>query len=230
MKERLQKYIANNGVASRRKSEELIFKGHVKVNGKVVNEIVIIDDEIDVVEVEGVILKPVVDKVYLIINKPTGYITSSKDQFGRKTVLDLVNLKERIYPVGRLDYDTSGLLILTNDGDFTYKMSHPSHEIKKKYRAEVIGEPTQDEIREFCTGLYIEDYHTAPADLTIITKNKEMSIIDITIHEGKNRQVRKMCEKINHPVVKLERIAIGNASSRLPLVSRSVMARFALSM
>lgn len=212
MKERLQKYIARNGIASRRKSEEIIFSGRVKVNGKTVNEIVTIDDESDVVEVDGIAIKPLTNRIYVILNKPVGYITSSSDQFGRKTVLDIINIKQRIYPVGRLDYDTSGLLILTNDGDFTLKLTHPSHEIKKTYRAQIKGIPSSHEIEEFCRGLDIEDYHTSAAEFNIISTFEENTVADITIHEGKNRQVRKMCEKIGHPVIKLERIRIGEIS------------------
>ena len=145
MKERLQKYMAKCGVASRRKSEEIISQGRVSVNGKTVNEIVMIDEEIDNVKVDGQIIALEEKKVYIILNKPVGVITSVKDQFDRKTVTEIVNIKERVYPVGRLDYDTSGLLLLTNDGDIAYKMTHPSQEIEKVYSARIKGIPTMDD-------------------------------------------------------------------------------------
>lgn len=209
MKERLQKYIAKCGAASRRKAEELIFDGRVKVNGSVVNNIVIVDDEVDVVELDGKVIKPEENMVYIMVNKPTEIITSAKDQFDRKTVLDIVNVKERVYPVGRLDYDTSGLLILTNDGDVTNRMTHPSHEVNKVYAAEIIGVPTKEEMDSFEKGLKIEDYITSPARIRIIESKRDMALIEVTIHEGKNRQVRKMCEAIGHPVINLKRIAFG---------------------
>lgn len=209
MKERLQKYIAKCGAASRRKAEELIFDGRVKVNGSVVNNVVIVDDEVDVVELDGKVIKPEENMVYIMVNKPTEIITSAKDQFDRKTVLDIVNVKERVYPVGRLDYDTSGLLILTNDGDITNRMTHPSHEVNKVYAAEIIGVPTKEEMDSFEKGLKIEDYITSPARIRIIESKRDMALIEVTIHEGKNRQVRKMCEAIGHPVINLKRIAFG---------------------
>lgn len=209
MKERLQKYIAKCGAASRRKAEELIFDGRVKVNGSVVNNVVIVDDEVDVVELDGKVIKPEENMVYIMVNKPTDIITSAKDQFDRKTVLDIVNVKERVYPVGRLDYDTSGLLILTNDGDVTNRMTHPSHEVNKVYAAEIIGVPTKEEMDSFEKGLKIEDYITSPAKIRIIESKGDRALIEVTIHEGKNRQVRKMCEAIGHPVINLKRIAFG---------------------
>lgn len=209
MKERLQKYIAKCGAASRRKAEELIFDGRVKVNGSVVNNVVIVDDEVDVVELDGKVIKPEENMVYIMVNKPTEIITSAKDQFDRKTVLDIVDVKERVYPVGRLDYDTSGLLILTNDGDVTNRMTHPSHEVNKVYAAEIIGVPTKEEMDSFEKGLKIEDYITSPARIRIIESKRDMALIEVTIHEGKNRQVRKMCEAIGHPVINLKRIAFG---------------------
>ena len=209
MKERLHKYMARCGIASRRKSEEMVFAGRVKVNSMQVSEIVMIDDEIDKVEVDGVEIAPEENKVYVIINKPTDVITSVKDQFGRKTVLDFVDVEERIFPVGRLDYDTSGLLLLTNDGEVTYKLSHPSQEINKVYEAEALGRFTESEIAEFEAGLQIEDFLTSPAEIKILSVQKDISNVRITIHEGRNRQVRKMCEKVGHPVIKLKRIKFG---------------------
>lgn len=208
---RLQKYLAMCGVASRRKSEMLILQGRVKVNGKVIDELGYkINPNIDIVLVDN---KQVIKKennIYIALNKPEGYITTVKDQFNRPTVLDLVKgINERIYPIGRLDYDTSGLLLLTNDGDLTYKLTHPKHEIEKVYIAKIKGVPTEKELNEFRNGLKIDNYVTSKAKIKLLKKYNDYSIVKIIIHEGKNRQVRKMCKKINHPVIKLKRIAIG---------------------
>lgn len=209
MQERIQKYLASCGIASRRKAEELVLSGQVKVNGKIIKEIVMIDTSKDKVEVNGKIVKPVDNKIYIMLNKPVGVITSAKDQFNRKTVIDLVNINERVFPVGRLDYDTSGLLLLTNDGELANKLMHPSKEVNKIYIAEVQGVPSLDEMNRFRTGLKIEDYITSPAKIRIIKNKGKTSIIEVIIHEGKNRQVRKMCEAIGHKVLKLKRIQIG---------------------
>lgn len=208
---RLQKYLAQCGAASRRKAEELIKQGRVRVNGSPVTDMGSKVNENDVVELDGRRLLLEEKKVYILLNKPVGYVTTSKDQFARKTVLDLIHdIKERVYPVGRLDYDTSGLLILSNDGDFTYKLTHPSHEVEKVYIAKVEGTPNENEINNFEKGLYIEDYKTSPAKLKVVEKAGKYSVLEITIHEGRNRQVRKMCEAIGHPVVDLRREAVGN--------------------
>jgi len=210
---RLQKFIADCGVASRRKAEELIKQGRVKVNGLVVTEMGIKVGDNDSVEVDGRKIKPENKKVYIMLNKPAGYVTTAKDQFGRPTVLELLKgVSERVYPVGRLDYETTGLLILTNDGDFTYKMTHPKHEIDKTYIATVEGIPTVEEIGRFEKGLKIEDYVTAPAKMKIISKKERTCVVEITIHEGRNRQVRKMCDAIGHPVLALKRVSVGKLS------------------
>ena len=211
MEERLQKYMARCGVASRRKCEEIILTGKVKVNGIVINELgtkVTLDD---IVEYEGKRILPEENKVYIMLNKPEGVITSVKDEKGRKTILDIVKVEERVYPIGRLDYETSGLLLLTNDGDLTYKLTHPKHEVDKTYVARVKGKLTKEEIERFKTGLKIEDYTTAPAKLKVIKydEQRDSSLLEIKIHEGKNRQVRKMCKAINHPVLRLRRSAMG---------------------
>ena len=218
-KVRLQKYIAQSGVTSRRKAEELIKFGLVEVNDSVVLEPWFMVNDIDIVKVNGKQISLEENQIYIMLNKPEGYVTTVKEQFSRKTVLDLVKeVKERIYPVGRLDYDTSGLLLLTNDGQFTYKLTHPKHEITKVYVAEVRGIPTNEEIKRFENGLKIEDYKTAPAKLKILNKFKGTSTLEIAIHEGKNRQIRKMCDSIGHPVIKLKRITIGNINiGSLPL-------------
>jgi len=207
---RLQKYLAQVGIASRRKAEELIRDGMVKVNGNMIIEMGYKVTDRDIIEVNGKIIANTEKKVYILLNKPVGYISTAKDQFGRPSVVELIKgVKERIYPVGRLDYDTSGLIILTNDGEFTYKMTHPKHEIKKVYMAMIQGIPSQEEMKAFENGLKIEDYITAKANIKIIKNEGDKSLVEITIHEGKNRQVRKMCDAIGHPVIKLKRTAIG---------------------
>ena len=210
---RINKYIASCGIASRRKAEEIILAKRVKVNGKTVEELSFnIDEDNDIVEIDGQRIGLNEESVYIVLNKPEGYITTVKDQFDRPSVLDLVSdIKERVYPIGRLDYETSGLLILTNDGDLTYKLTHPKHEVDKTYMAIVKGIPTKEELKNFEEGLYIEDYKTAPAKIKIVKKDEEKNyaICQIKIHEGRNRQVRKMCRAINHPVMRLRRVAMG---------------------
>ncbi|SHE54480.1 ribosomal large subunit pseudouridine synthase B [Caldanaerobius fijiensis DSM 17918] len=212
MLERLQKYMAKSGVASRRKCEELIRKGCVKLNGRVVTDMgVKVNPDVDIIQVNGKIIKPQKKKIYILLNKPVGFITTVKDQFNRPTVMDLIGYqRERLYPVGRLDYDTSGLLILTNDGELTYKLTHPSHEITKTYLATLQGVPDEEDLRRFRTGLKIDNYVTSPAEISILKIFNSRSLVEIKIHEGKNRQIRKMCEKIGHPVISLKRIAIGD--------------------
>lgn len=211
---RINKYIATSGVASRRKAEELIKQGRIKVNGKTVEELGFqVDEENDVVEFDNKIISTNDEKkVYILLNKPEGYITTVKDQFERKSVTDLIpNIKERVYPVGRLDYETSGLLLLTNDGDLTFKMTHPSHEFNKIYIASVRGIPDERDVYRFENGLEIEDYTTAPARMKVIKSDevKGYSVCKAMIHEGHNRQVRKMFEAIEHPVMNLKRVALG---------------------
>ena len=210
---RINKYIALCGVASRRKAEELILAGRVTVNDEVMTELSYkVDEENDIVKVDDKLIKEENKLVYILLNKPEGYITTVKDQFDRPSVLDLVSdIKERVYPIGRLDYETSGLLLLTNDGDLTYKLTHPKHEVDKTYVARVKGKLTKEEIERFKTGLKIEDYTTAPAKLKVIKydEQRDSSLLEIKIHEGKNRQVRKMCKAINHPVLRPRRSAMG---------------------
>lgn len=210
MEERLQKYMASCGVASRRKCEELILNGKVKVNGILVNEVGIkINPLNDIVEYEGVIIQKEENKVYIMLNKPEGYISSVKDEKDRATILDIVKVKERIYPIGRLDYDSSGLLLLTNDGEIYNKIIHPRVEIIKKYIAVVKGQVTEKDIQKFQAGIDIGGYITAPAELNVISFDKDVSTVEIGIHEGKNRQIRRMCAALHHEVLSLKRIAIG---------------------
>ena len=214
-KVRLQKFLANSGVASRRKCEELILEGKISVNGKVVNELGMkIDPAVDKIEYCGKSIHNTEKLVYILLNKPIGYVTTAKDQFNRDTVLDLVNVKQRVVPVGRLDMYTSGALILTNDGDFVYKVTHPKHEITKTYTVTVHGIITNDAVERLRQGVKIDDYMTRPAKVRIlkIDVDKNISRLEITIHEGKNRQVRKMCEAVECKVIALHRSKIGNIS------------------
>ena len=208
---RLQKYMAEAGISSRRKAEELILEGKVKVNGKTINELGIkIVPNKDIVEYNG--KKVVLEKeyVYILLNKPIGYVTTVKDQFNRDSILDLVKINKRIVPVGRLDMYTSGAIILTNDGDFVYKVTHPKHEIEKTYTVTIKGLVKDNEVEELKKGVKIEDYTTKPAKVKILKTDEEKNIsrLEITIHEGKNRQVRKMCEAIGHKVLALHRSKI----------------------
>ena len=213
MEERLQKYLANCGVASRRKCEEYILQGKVKVNGKITTELgTKINPEKDIIEFENKVVKQSSKHVYILLNKPIGYVTTSEEQFGRDKVLDLVKVKERIVPVGRLDMYTSGALILTNDGDFVYKVTHPKHEIEKTYTVTVKGIVQNSEVEQLRQGVKIEDYRTKPAKVKILKTDieKDISRLEITIHEGKNRQVRRMCEAVGRKVLALHRSKIGN--------------------
>ena len=210
MEERLQKYMASCGVASRRKCEEIILLGKVKVNGVLVNEVgTKVNPLEDIVEYEGNIISKEENKVYIMLNKPEGYISSVKDEKGRDTILDIVKVKERVYPIGRLDYDSSGLLILTNDGEIYNKIIHPRVEIVKKYIAVVKGEVSENDIRKFKIGIDIDGYITAPAEIEIISYDEDISTIEIGIHEGKNRQIRRMCAELDHEVLALKRISVG---------------------
>ncbi len=208
---RLQKYIASCGIASRRKAEEMIADGRVEVNGKIVMEMGIkVDPKKDKVKVDGKFIRKEKEKVYIMLNKPIGYITSLKDEEGRRIVTDLIEgVDERIFPVGRLDADTTGLLLLTNDGDITYKLTHPSYEIVKKYIAIVEGVPNRMELEKFRNGMMLDGRRTAKASVKIAKRYEDEAILEIEIHEGRNRQVKKMCEMINHPVKKLKRVSLG---------------------
>ena len=216
MEERLQKFMASCGVASRRKCEELILEGKVKVNNIIIKELgVKVDPKKDIVTYLGNEIHKEENKVYIMLNKPEGYITSVKDEKNRKTILDIVKTKERIYPIGRLDYDSSGLILLTNDGDIYNKIIHPRVEIDKKYIATCRGIFTDEEMEKFENGVDIGGYITSNAKIELIDKEIDkrsrewISTVEIIIHEGKNRQVRKMCEALNHEVITLKRTSIG---------------------
>ena len=211
--ERLQKFLANAGIASRRKCEELILDGKIEVNGLVVTELGTKVSEKDIVKYNGKIVKPEEEKVYILLNKPIGYVTTAKDQFNRDTVLDLVKVNKRIVPVGRLDMYTSGALILTNDGEFVNMLTHPRNEVNKTYNVTLKGFVENEDIQKLQNGVEIDDgYITKPAKVKIlkIDEEKKISRIQITIHEGRNRQVRKMCETINKKVLALHRSSIEN--------------------
>ena len=212
MEERLQKYLAECGIASRRKCEEYIIQGKVQVNGKTITELgVKVNPEKDKITFEGKNVKQEERKVYILLNKPIGYVTTSDEQFGRDKVLDLVKVRERVVPVGRLDMYTSGALILTNDGDFVYKVTHPKHEITKTYTVTVKGIIKNEEVEQLRKGVKIDDYTTRPAKVKILKtdEEKDISRLEITIHEGKNRQVRRMCESVGRRVIALHRSKIG---------------------
>lgn len=217
MEERLQKYLATCGVASRRKCEELIKDGKIKVNGRVVTELGTKVSNKDKVEFNGKVIKENNKKVYILLNKPIGYVTTVKDQFDRPTVMDLVKKeKTRLLPVGRLDMYTSGALILTNDGEFINKITHPKNEIEKTYNVTLTGIITQEDANKLKNGVEIEENNekvkTGKAKVKILKTDEEKNIsrIQITIHEGKNREVRKMCEAIDKKVLALHRAKIGN--------------------
>ncbi len=209
--ERLQKFMARAGVASRRQSEELIARGLVKVNGETVSTPGLkIDPFSDRVEVNGRVLKKSEELVYFLLYKPVGYVSTVSDPEGRRKVTDLLHgVKQRVYPVGRLDYDSEGLLLLTNDGQLTHALTHPSHEVPKTYRAWVSGVPGPDKIKALAAGVELDDGRTAPAGVALIGSKNGTGILQITIHEGRNRQVRRMCEHIGHPVRHLLRESIG---------------------
>ena len=213
-KQRLQKYLASSGIDSRRKCEQLILEGKVEVNGKTVLELgTKIDPEIDEVKYNGKIVKPEEEKVYILLNKPIGYVTTVKEQFGRDKIIDLVKVNKRLVPVGRLDMYTSGAIILTNDGEFVNKLTHPKNEITKTYNVTVAGKIKEEEIKKLEKGIEIEGgYVTKPEEVKIlkINEKKNISRIQIIIHEGKNRQIRKMCKAINKKVLALHRSKIGN--------------------
>lgn len=222
---RLNKFIAGANVCSRRKADELIQSGRVSVNGKTVTELGVKVASGDVVMLDGNKLKSNDGYIYIMLNKPTGCVTTASDQFGRKTVMDYVrDIKTRVFPVGRLDYNTSGLLILTNDGDFANKLMHPKNKTEKTYIVKVKSKPAVEELTKLRRGVVISEnseygdkggireYKTAPARVSVIEIEKDGAVLEITIREGRNRQVRKMCEAVNCSVISLHRISVGSLS------------------
>jgi len=207
---RLQKFLAEAGVASRRKSEELILQGRVEINGRKITVPGCKVSESDIVKVDGKVVRQEKKKVYIMLNKPVGYVTTTKDQFNRKTVLDLVTgVEERIFPVGRLDYDTSGLLLLTNDGELANRLTHPRYETEKVYHAKIDGRIDENVIRAFEKGIRLEDGITAPARIRTLEIYEKNSLVEVRIHEGRNRQIRRMFNALNYIVLRLKRVAFG---------------------
>jgi 23S rRNA pseudouridine2605 synthase len=203
--ERVHKVLARAGVASRRRCEELIAEGRVAVNGEVIGLGAQLDVQRDIVTVDGAFVPLAPDAVYYALNKPTGYVTTAHDPQGRPTVVELVPYEPRVVPVGRLDLDTEGLLLLTNDGELTHRLTHPSFGVEKEYLAEVEGTPSRGALRRLREGVELEDGPTAPAKVALVPPN----VVRLVIHEGRNRQVRRMCAAVGHPVQRLVRVRIG---------------------
>ena len=207
---RLQKYMAECGVASRRKAEEMIREGRVSVNGQVITEMGVQVEEEDAVRVDGIIIRPEAEKKYILYHKPAGEVTTAHDPEGRPCVLDhFRDYPVRLYPVGRLDYDSEGLLLLTNDGALTERLLHPSHQVDKTYLARVSGAVTQDTLRLLRQGVMLDDHKTSPAKARIVKQEALATVVLITIHEGRNRQVRRMFEAAGHQVTRLRRVRFG---------------------
>ena len=208
---RLNKYIAQAGVASRRKADEFTLQGKVKINGAVMKEPGYDVTDTDVVEVNGHVVRHDTKKVYIMLNKPKGYITTADDEKERPTVMELVaDVEERLFSIGRLDYNTSGMLLMTNDGDLAYKLSHPKHHIYKTYRARVTGQLSVERQVKLRNGVDIGGFVTSKAEVKVIKQVERSAIVEIKIYEGKNRQVRKMFSAVGNKVMDLERIAIGD--------------------
>ncbi len=208
---RINKYIAQAGVASRRKADELIENGNVRVNGQVIRHPGLDVAPDDRVEVNGRQVLPVTKQVYIMLNKPKGFITTVKDEKGRPTVMDLVtDVQERVFPIGRLDGNSTGLLSMTNDGELANKLAHPGHKIGKTYRAWVAGVVSPQKLAILRKGVNIGDYITAPAQVTVLKQTERSATVEITIHEGKNHQVRRMFQAVGCPVQELKRIAVGD--------------------
>ncbi|OON93312.1 MAG: pseudouridine synthase [Candidatus Epulonipiscium fishelsonii] len=214
---RLQKYLAQAGVASRRKCEEYISQGRIKINGEIITSQGLQIEENDKVMFDNKLVTLEKHKVYYILNKPVGYITTVSDENNRKTIMEILpKIKERIFPIGRLDFNTSGLLIITNDGDLTYKLTHPKHELSKTYLVTVSGRLPADILLNLERGVDIGGYTTLPAHVNLISQQDTQTVFELTIKEGKNRQIRRMCEAIGYEVVSLKRISIGKLNlSRL---------------
>ena len=207
---RLQKYMAECGVASRRKAEEMIRAGRVSVNGQLITEMGVQVEEEDDVRVDGQIIRPETEKMYVLYHKPAGEVTTAHDPEGRACVLDhFRDFPVRLYPVGRLDYDSEGLLLLTNDGALTERLLHPSHQVDKTYLARVTGAVSRDTLRLLRQGVMLDDHKTSPAKVRIVKQEALATVVLITIHEGRNRQVRRMFEAAGHQVTRLRRVRFG---------------------
>ncbi len=215
MDARLQKILSGAGVASRRAAERLMIEGRVTVNGQTVRELgAKADAAVDDIRVDGRRVRRTAPRIYLLLNKPRGYVTTRSDPEGRPTVLDLVpGLHEYVYPVGRLDYDSEGLLILTNDGDLAAALTHPSHEVAREYHARVRGTPDPQALHRLARGVVLDGRRTARAEVALVDsgvgQHRDQAIVSIVLHEGRTRQVRRMLEEVGHPVVRLRRVRIG---------------------
>jgi 23S rRNA pseudouridine2605 synthase len=211
MEERLQKLLSQAGIASRRQAERMIIEGRVTVNGTTVTELgVKADPARDAVKVDGKPVQIAEKRVYVILNKPVGYVTTMKDPQGRPIVTDLLKgLDVRVFPVGRLDYNTEGLLILTNDGEWANKLAHPRHEVEKEYHVRVRGRVAREQVARLAGGLDLEDGRTAPAQVKVVRESESNTWVSVTIHEGRYRQVRRMCEAVSLVVVRLRRVRYG---------------------
>jgi 23S rRNA pseudouridine2605 synthase len=208
--ERIQKYLANSGIASRRAAEGLIRTGRVRLNGSIVEELgTTIDPTRDQVEVDGSLVRPIAEHTYLALNKPTGVVSTTTDPQGRRTVIDLLDTDRRVYPVGRLDYGTEGLLLLTDDGDLTMRLCHPRHLVDKEYQVLVQGRLTQSGIQRLRDGVVLDGRVTAPAEVAMSGKERNSSWLRIVLREGRNRQVRRMVDALGGRVVRLIRTRIG---------------------
>lgn len=207
---RLQKYLAHAGVASRRAAEELIVRGKVRVNGKTVRELGTIVSSGDRIDVSGTPVVLQEESAYLLMHKPAGVMTTMHDPQGRRTVADIIPKgMPRVVPVGRLDFDTSGLLLLTNDGELANILTHPKFGVEKTYRAVVKGRLMPEEIAKLRSGVMLEEFRASGAQIRVVATRRDTSVLDITIHEGKNRQVRRMFEAVGHPVTALARLRFG---------------------
>lgn len=211
---RLQKLLAERGVAARREAEKLIAAGRVAVDGHTVREMGLkVDEQTAAITIDGQPLPQPPKLRYILLHKPVGYICAAKDERGKPSVLHLLgDIEERVYPVGRLDYDTSGLLLLSNDGAFTQLLSHPSHQVEKLYLAELRGPISPGDMDKLRRGVLLEDGLTAPAQVHLKRRGKTSSQIEIIIHEGRKRQVKRMCQAVGHPVIRLQRLRVGNLS------------------
>ena len=214
--ERLQKILSQAGVASRRASEQLMIEGRVTVNGTTVRELgTKADPAQDDIRVDGRRIRVAEHHVYLLLNKPSGFVTTRSDPQRRPTVLDLLpSVRAYVYPVGRLDFDSEGLLLMTNDGDLAARLTHPSHGVPRVYEARVLGSPDEKDLRRLSQGLVVDGHRTLPAEIERLVVKGDRTTLRVTLREGRNRQVRRMCEAVGHPVVRLIRVRIGPLSDR----------------
>lgn len=210
---RLNKYIAQAGIASRRRADDLIAYGKVRVNGKIVRELGTLVLPGDRVDVSGTPIKPIEETIYLVMHKPAGVMTTMRDPQRRRTIVELLPKRlPRVVPVGRLDYDTAGVLLMTNDGDLANRLLHPKYGVDKTYRATIAGRLSPEDVRKIHEGLALDSYTAAGAKVRVVSVRSAASVVDITIHEGRNRQVRDMFEALNHPVQTLVRLRFGPIS------------------